>query len=179
MTAITVFRPRGFALALYLLVGLAVVAQGLATAAYFTWYDAPEYPFGPILLALSGFMVVLGLWFSVNAVRRLRDPDPPIVIGPSGLHDRVISERPVPWRSVSNISLFNAGRGGLIVVFDIAPDALTASGVRRRARVAARINGTFGYRYRLNHMGTDANPARLVAAIRPYAPIKGAAEHGL
>lgn len=173
MTAITVFRARPVALTIYALLGFGIALQGIATAAYFIWFDTPEYPFGPVIFALSAFMVAFGGWFGIQAWRRLRDPEPPIVIGPAGIHDRLLSSRPIPWGAVSNLAVRNAGRGGLIVVFDIAPDAIAGSGVNIGARMAAVANGLFGYGYRLNHMGTDADAAKFVAAIRPYATVSG------
>lgn len=172
MTAlVTVFRERRLALSIYLLLGAGVLVQGLATAIYFLWFDEPEPPFGPVLFGLSAFMVILGAWFASYAWRRLRDPQAPITIGPTGLHDRIVSAQPIPWRYISNVAVRHVGRGGNIVIFDLAPEAIAACGVRRRMRAMAVVNAAFGYTYRLHQMGTDATPERLVAAIQPHAAV--------
>lgn len=172
MTAVvTVFHARRLALTVYLLLGAGILIQGLATATYFVWFDKPEFPFGPVIFGLSAFMVALGGWFASYSWRRLRDPQPPITIGPAGLHDRIVSTRPIPWRHVSNLAVHHVGRGGNIIIFDLAPEATDACGVRRRMRAMAMINKAFGYSYRLHQMGTDATPERLVAAIQPHAAV--------
>lgn len=165
----TTFRVRRFALWFYLLLGTFVGLQGAATAAYFIWFDTPEFPFGPVIFGISAFMVALGIWFVRITWRRLADPEPPIVIGPAGIHDRILSHRPIPWKAVSRLAVRHVGRGGLIIAFDIAPDAVRSCGVRLGSRLAARFNAGFGYTYRIHHMGTDATPRRLVDAIQPYA----------
>lgn len=172
-TAITTFRNRHWLLIVFLLLGVGMIIQGVATAAYFLVFDDEPMPiFRVVILGLSAALFGFGLWFAAYARRRLADPEPAIVIGPAGLHDRAISERPIPWREIRNLTVWH-GRGGPVVAFDLADGAAERAGVKRGAHVSAAVSRTLGHNYHIRSMGTDASVERLVAAISPYAPVDG------
>jgi hypothetical protein len=117
------------------------------------------------------FLAWVGWWFAGHAWRRMRDPENPITIGPSGLYDRAISERPIAWRDIRNLHVWD-GKGGPVVVFDLAEGAEARAGVHDRVRLSAPVNRPFGYDYRVHSIGTDATIDALLAAIAPYAEVK-------
>jgi hypothetical protein len=171
-STITTFENRGWAQVLYLAIGAAVFVQGLATGTYFLLADHQAEGFAYVMLGLAFALTLIGLWFCSQALRRLRDPEPPIVIGPRGIHDRAISLRPIPWTEIRNLAVHRGSRSGPHIGFDLDEIAADVAEVRPRVRAAARVNRLFGFSYRVHHMGTTANVDRLIAAIAPYASVK-------
>lgn len=169
---ITTFRNRGWLQSLYLIFGCAIAVQGIATAGYFLFVGEAEPGFFAVIMLLAAALVLFGLWFASQSLRRLRDPEPPITIGPMGLHDRAISLKPIPWQDIRDLRVWNGGRGGPVVGFELDDAAAERAAVRPRVKAAAAVNRPFGYGYRIHHMGTDANVERLVAAIAPYAEVR-------
>ena len=149
-----------------------MMLQGGATAIYFLYYDDVEHGLELVMFGLAAALAGFGYWFASYGWRRLRDPEPPITIGPAGLHDRALSARPIPWRDIGNLHVWN-GQGGPVVAFDLAEGAGERAGVRRGAHVSAAISRLSGHNYHIRSMGTDATMARLVEAIGPYAEIEG------
>jgi hypothetical protein len=165
------FRQNRLTAAAWVVFASALALQGGATIAYFQYFAGPVEPFIRTAVLICGAgLIWFGWQFGGEALRRLRDPRPPVVIGPAGLHDRAVSERPVPWSAIGAVAIRYAYRGGRFVAFDIAPHALDASGVRLGARIEAAVNRALGYPgYRIHMVGVDADPDRLLAAIAPHA----------
>lgn len=99
---ITTFRDRPWRLRFFLVLGGAMMVQGVATATYFLVTGDADFWFAVTIHGLSAALIGFGFWFASYAWRRLRDPEPPIMIGPAGLHDRAISEQPIPWSDLRN-----------------------------------------------------------------------------
>jgi hypothetical protein len=170
----TVFRRRKWVLIVYLVFGIAIGIQGIATAIWFAVFaEGVEAWLRPVSIGLALFLVWLGYFFGGEAFRRLRDPKAPIAIGPAGLHDRAISGRPIPWNAIRDLHVWDGGaRGGRCLVFDIEDNAARDAGVHLRVRNSAPVNRPFGYGYRVHTLGTDANIEALTQAIAPYATVK-------
>ena len=169
---ITTFRNRSWLLVFFVVVGALLMLQGAATVAYFLVFGQVEFWFAVAINGLGIAIIGIGYWFAAYGWRRLRSPEPPITIGPGGLHDRAISARPIPWGDIANLQVWN-GQGGPVVAFDLAEGAGERAGVRPGAHVSAAISRLSGHNYHIRSMGTDATMARLVEAIRPYAEIRG------
>jgi hypothetical protein len=169
---ITVFKDRRRLLGFYLVFGGLIALQGIATAIYFHQSDDTEPGLRYVAIGLSLFMTYMGYWFAIYAWRRRTDPENPIIVGPAVLHDRALSERPIAWSDIRNLRVWHSGRGGPVVVFDVAAGANQRAGIRQRAQVAAIANKPFRYTHHVHAMGTDASIDRLVAAIAPYAEVK-------
>lgn len=173
---ITVFRTRRGPLDLWLVLGAFTTVQGVATFIYFYGYaEDVEQPLRSVSLGLAAALVFFGLYFFTYSVGRMRDLDPPIVIGPAGLHDRWVSERPIPWEQIRRIMVLSGGRGGPYIVFDLSEEDADRAGVwplrHEMGRLSRRIAG---YGFRIHHTGTEATPALLVEAIRPYREVERA-----
>ncbi len=171
----TVFRNRRGALAAYLVLGAFLVVYGVGTGVFLVAMDDAETAIRAVGVGLAVFVVWLGYWFGSQSLRRLMDANPPIVVGPDGLHDRAVSRRPIAWGEIRDLHLWRGGRGAAIVVFDLAEGAAERAGVRRTVKATASINRLFGYGYHVHALGTDATAERLVNAIAPYAEVAGAA----
>lgn len=170
--AITVFRDRSRLLTVHVVMGVFFIGQGLATAAWFTVTDeADELWLRLTAIGVSLFLAWVGWWFASHAFRRLRDPENPIVVGPSGLYDRALSARPIAWSDFRNLHVWT-GKGGPCLVFDLAEGAEERAGVHPRVRFSTKFNRPFGYTYRVHSIGTEASVERLVAAIAPYAEVR-------
>jgi hypothetical protein len=170
---VTLFRDRPRLLLFYAVLGLIFIVQGIATAGYFLLFDDGA-GFQLIVILLSLFLVLVGLFFAGYALTRLRDRHAPITIGPDGLHDRIISARPIPWSDILGLRIWPSPRGGPAIVFDLADGGEERAGVFRRARVEVGANRAFGYTYQIHAMGTDAGIDRLIEAIKPYAEVRDA-----
>lgn len=168
---ITVFKDRRGWLTVYLVLGIAFIVQGIATAIYFLFFDDGESRLRFAGVGMSAFLGWLGYWFGIYGWRRLRDPENPITVGPAGIHDRALSERPIAWDDIRHLHLWT-GRGGPVVVFDLADGADQRAGILPRARRAAIANRPFGYTHHVHVMGTDASLDRLLGAIAPYAEVR-------
>jgi hypothetical protein len=166
----TVFTARRWLLVVYVVLGAVFILQGSLTALFFLIQDADGLGMKVLSIAISLFLAWLGYWFAAMGVRRLRDRDSPIVIGPAGLHDRALSERPIPWRDIVNLRVWH-GRGGPILTFDLAPGGEERAGIHRRVRPSVPLNRQFGYSYHVHAMGTDAGIDRLVDAVSPFANV--------
>lgn len=169
---VTIFRDRPRILLLYVVLGIVFVVQGLATAGYFLLFDDGA-GFQFIGIGLSLFLVLVGVFFGGYALIRIRDKHAPITIDSNGLHDRILSAKPIPWADIRDLRIWPGPRGGPVVVFDLAEGAEDRAGVHRRARIEAGANRAIGYNYQIHAMGTDAGIDRLVEAIRPYAEVRG------
>ncbi len=169
--SITVFKDRRRLLGIYLFLGVFFILQGAATTIWFFYADDVEPGLRLVAIGLGVFIVFVGYWFAGYAWRRRTDPQDPITIGPAGLHDRALSENPIPWSDIRNLRVWHSGRGGPVVVFDVAEGADARAGIHPRARRAAIANRPFRYTHHVHHMGTDASVDRLVEAIRPYADV--------
>ncbi len=169
----TVFTVNHFTAKLWIIFGFAAVVQGVATAAYFIyWARDVEPPLGAVVAACGGALAFFGQYFAREALARLRDPHAAIVIGPAGLHDRMLSARTIPWSAISGVAIRSASRGGRFVVLDIAPAAARTAGLRFGAAVEAPINRALGYSaYRIHMLGVKADPDSLVAAMSPYVAV--------
>jgi hypothetical protein len=167
------FRVRPLLLRFYVVFGSLLVVQGIATAFHFY----PQYRIEPWLritaLGLSAFIAFMGAWFALAALRRIRDPEMPITVGPAGLHDRALSEEPIAWSDIVEPRLLRAGRGGVILAFDVAEGGEERAGIHGRARAAAEVNRRFGYGYQVHCMGTEAWPQTVAAAMAPYIRVDG------
>jgi len=168
---ITTFRNRSWLLAFYIVLGVFLMLQGAASGIYFLYFDEAQYGMKWVILGLAAAMIGFGLWFAAYGWRRLRDPEPPITIGPAGLYDRAISDRPIPWSDIRNLCLWE-GRGGPVVAFDLANGAGARAGVRQAAHVSAAVSREFGHNYHIRSMGTEATVERLIEAIAPYATVE-------
>lgn len=167
----TIFRNRPRVLLLLTVLGLVFVVQGAATAGYFAFFDdGAGFQFAGIGLSL--FLVVAGVAFAGYALIRIRDRHAPITVSTDGLHDRILSKDPIQWSDIRDIRIWPGPRGGPIVVFDLAEGAEDRAGVLKRARLAVGANRAFGYSYQIHSMGTDADIAELVTAIRAYAEVR-------
>jgi hypothetical protein len=169
---ITVFRERTGILNIFLILGGMMMLQGILTAIFFLIYGADEAWLTVVAVGMSLFLVWVGYFFAAKAWRRLRDHENPITIGPSGLLDRSISERPIPWSDITNLHIFVSGRGGPCVVFDLVEGAAEKTGVHPNVRRSAVVNRAFLYSYQIQHFGTDANVDKLVEAIAPFAEVR-------
>lgn len=171
----TVFRRRKWVLIVYLVFGLFIAVQGIASAIWFATAREVEGWLRPVSIGLALFLLWLGYFFAAASFRRLLSNEAPITISATGLHDRAISARPIPWADLRDLHVWDGGsRGGQLVVFDVAAEAAGRAGVHARVRVATAANRPFGYGYRIHGLGTDASVDRLVAAIAPYAEVKPA-----
>jgi hypothetical protein len=168
---ITEFNGRGGWLWLYVVLGAAFVVQGIASAVYFTFFEDGEVQLRLFGAAMSLFLLWLGGWFASYGWRRIRDPEKPITVGPAGIHDRALSERAIAWSDIRNLHVWT-GRGGPIVVFDVADGADERAGIFNRAKRARIANRPFGYTHHVHSMGTDASIDRLIEAISPYAEVR-------
>lgn len=168
---ITHFKDRRRLLGVFLILGAAFVVQGIATAIFFIQDRGSEGGLKIVAIGLALFIVWLGYWFASYAWRRRSDPEDPIVVGPAGLYDRALSEQPIAWSDIRNLHVWR-GRGGPVVVFDVAEGASERAGIRKRALRAAIANRPFGYTHHVHSMGTDASTDRLIEAIAPYAEVK-------
>lgn len=108
---VTAFRDRSGLLNFYLVPGDLMMLQGVLTAAYFLYYGDVDFGIELVILGLSVALAGFGFWFASHAWRRLRDPEPPITIGPAGLHDRAISDLPIPWSDIGDLRVWD-GKGG-------------------------------------------------------------------
>ncbi len=169
---ITVFNNRGWLLTIYFLFGCAIILQGLATAGYFLFIDDASEGFFFVIMGLAVVLVLAGIWFASQALRRLRDPEPPITVSPAGLHDRALSLRPIPWKDIRDIHVHHGGRGGPVVAFELPDTLLDTVEMRPRVRQGAHVNRAFGFGYRVHHMGTTASVDRLVEAMAPYIDVR-------
>jgi len=169
---ITRFRKRPLALGFFLVLGLAILVQGAATAIYFwTSADSTIDPLlGNVAIGLGVFLAAVGLWFAANAGRRLGGAEDAIVIGPAGLHDRLLSAQPLPWRAIRNLHIRPVRRGRRILAFDLADDH--GAGIHWWPRIGAPINRLFGYDFYVLTMGTDADVDSLVAAVTPFVSVR-------
>jgi len=172
-SSVTVFRKRPAMLALFLLMGAAFTVQGFATAIVFSTASHLEQPIRSAAVGVSLFLALAGIWFGAQALRRIAGPDDAIVIGPAGLHDRLISAEPIPWRSLRDIRVARGARGASVVAFDLEGEE--RQDIHRWPRLAEPVNRAFGYGYYVFVMGTEASVERLGAAIEPHAPIRRAA----
>lgn len=172
---VTSFRKRPPVLVFWIVFGLFCTLQGIATAAFVAQSDDMDKTLKIVTAGLGLFLAAIGLWFAAHAWRRLRGPDDAIVIGPAGLHDRLISDRPIPWPAIRNIHVRPTARGGSIVAFDL--DDETRTGVHWWPRLGEPVNRLLGYGYYILVMGTDASVERLAAAILPFAPVEGHGGH--
>ena len=166
---IAVFSDRPGWLYFFVIFGVVLMLQAAITIGIFLIFLMDDVFFLIAGLGLSIFLLVIGCWFASYGWRRMRDPENPIVIGPTGLHDRATSERPIPWNDIRNLYVWDSVRGGPLVVYDLADGAAERSAVFTRVRLMARINRLFGYSYLVHSYGTDATIETLVAAITPYA----------
>ncbi len=169
---VTIFRARPRILLLYVVLGIIFIVQGIATAGYFALFDdgAGFQFFG---IGLSLFLVLVGLLFAGYALFRIRDRHPPITIGPNGLHDRIISPRPIPWDDIRDLHVWSSPQGGPVLAFELAEGAEDRAGIYRRARIEVGFNrAAGGYSYQIHSIGTDAGIGRLVEAVRPYAEVR-------
>lgn len=164
------FRRKPWPLRVLAGLGVFFVAQGIFTAWFmiFELKDDDTIRWAGAGLAL--FLAWLGYYFASYAIRRLRGPEAAIVIGPDGLHDRIVSARPIAWSDIQNLRARPGGRGGTIVVFDLREGAEARAGVTFRARWSVGMSRPFGYSYAIRHGGTEADPEKLLAACRPYLP---------
>ncbi len=169
-----VFRKRPVALTLYLVMGVAFVVQGLATALFLGSASDLDQPLRGVTVFVSLFLSAVGLWFAMAAWIRLRGPEDAIVIGPTGLHDRSISHEPIPWQAIRNIHIAKGARGSSVLAFDVDDDA--RHDILWWPRVSGPINRAFGYGYYVFVMGTEANVTRLAAAIARHSIVT---EHGV
>jgi hypothetical protein len=169
----TVFEVNRFTARLWVIFGFAAVVQGLATAAYFIyWAQDAEAPLRVVVAGCGVALAFFGQYFAREALARLRDPHAAIVIGPAGLHDRMLSARTIPWSAISGVAIRTAARGGRFVVLEIAPAAARTAGIRFGAAVEAPINRALGYSaYRIHMLGVKADPDSLVAAMSPYVAV--------
>lgn len=169
----TVFAVNRFTATLWVVFGFAAVLQGVATAAYFIyWARAVDAPLGAVVAACGGALAFFGQYFAREALHRLRDPHAAIVIGPAGLHDRMLSARTIPWSAISRVAIRSAARGGRFVVLEIAPAAARTAGIRFGAAVEAPVNRALGYpAYRIHMLGVRADPDSLIAAMSPYVAV--------
>ena len=170
-TTITVFRERTGMLTFHFILGGLFILQGTLTAIFFLFFAGEEPGITTVSVGISLFLAWVGYWFAGHAWRRMRDPENPITIGPAGLYDRAISERPIAWSDIRNLHVWD-GKGGPVVVFDLAEGAEERAGVYDRVRLSAPVNRPFGYDYRVHSIGTDATIEALVEAIAPYAKVK-------
>jgi hypothetical protein len=175
-TPTTRFKARPRLLWFYVVFGCLLVVQGIATAYHFYPQVQLEPWFRTTALGLSVFVALLGAWFATAALRRLRDPETPITVGPAGLHDRALSEAPIAWRDIVEPRILHTGRGGDILAFDLVEGGEERAGVYRRVRATAEVNRRFGYGYQVHCMGTDAWPQTVAAAMAPYVHVDGVDE---
>jgi hypothetical protein len=169
----TVFAVSRVTATLWVIFGGAAALYGVAIVIYFGYFaeDAGASIKASVAFC-GGVLVFIGQYFAREALRRLRGGQAPIVIGPAGLHDRELSERPVPWSAISSVAIRTAPRGGRFVVLEIARGAVDASGVRLAPRVEAPCNRALGYPgYRIHMLGVNADPDSLVAAMAPYVAV--------
>jgi hypothetical protein len=169
---ITTFRERSGILSFFLIFGGMMMLQGVLTAIFFFFFAGEEAWFTSVAVGVSLFLVWVGYFFAAKAWRRLRDHEDPITIGPAGLLDRSVSERPIPWSDITNLHIFTTGRGGSCVVFDLVDGAAERAGVHANVRRSAVVNRAFVYSYQIQHFGTEANVERLVEAIAPFAEVR-------
>jgi hypothetical protein len=167
---ITVFREHSGILSVYLIFGGMVALQGVLTAIYFLFFADEELGLTTVIVGIALFMIWMGYYFGMKSWRRLRDQENPITIGPAGLLDRSISERPIPWADIRNLHIYS-GRGGPCVVFDLVDGAEERAGVYPNVRRSAPVNRAFLYSYHIQHFGTDADVDKLVEAIAPFAEV--------
>jgi hypothetical protein len=143
---------------------LAEVAVGRIEGAL--WYVAG---------GLAASIVAFGTAYAVYAVRELRAHGPAIAIGPAGLHDRRISELPIPWEAVRRVDSIRYGAMGTKVMFEIDAGQEPQFGVRLGPRIKSRINRALGLAgYDLIQMGNEASTKTLVAAISPFKTVEHA-----
>jgi hypothetical protein len=168
-----VFAVNRFTSTLWVIFGFAAVLQGVATAAYFiSWAQDVEALVRGMAVFVGVALAFFGQYFAREALGRLRDPHAAIVIGPAGLHDRMLSARTIPWSAISGVAIRTAARGGRFVVLEIAPAAARTAGIRFGAAVEAPINRALGYPgYRIHMLGVKADPDSLVAAMSPYVAV--------
>ena len=161
-------RPR-----LVGLIGLAIVLAGGSALS--------------LVVALSGdgtagtraFIAVLGLafgavaiWAITYATRRLRQGNPPIVIGPFGLLDTMILSSPLPWPEIRRPRIRYSGIAGWRLLFDVDPDAEERLAVPVRQRRSAARRTAFGAAgYRVFLFGTDATPVSMRIALGRYVAL--------
>lgn len=175
--SVRVFRKRPRLLTILLFLGLFFIVQGIATSAYLLQSNEMALAMRAASVGVGLFLSVVGIWFARNAGRRLLGPAEPITIGPAGLHDGLISDRPIPWSDIHNIHVHPTSRGGSIVAFDLTDMARAA--IHWWPWLGEPINRLFGYGYYVLIMGTDADVGHLTTAILPYAPVEplGGYEH--
>ena len=165
------FRERSLLNTIHIVMGILFVIQGTVTAIFFIFFAGAEPGMTWTAVGISLFLAWVGWWFGSHAWRRMRDPENPITVGPAGLHDRAISERPIAWGDFRNLHVWD-GKGGPVVVFDLAEGAEERAGVFERVRLSVPFNRPFQYDYRVHSIGTDATIDALLAAIAPYAEVK-------
>jgi len=169
---ITVFHPRFGVLKFFLIFGIAIMLQAIVTAGFFMVFLNEQIEFLIAGLGLSIFLLLVGYWFAAYAWRRMRDPENPIIVGPSGLHDRATSERPIAWSDIRDLSVWDGVRGGPVIVYDLADGAADRAGIYARVRRTMWLNRLFGYSYLVRSYGTDATIGTLIEAIVPFAEVK-------
>jgi len=168
-----VFRGRATTLVFFMLLGCATMVQASLTALYFIYYSQRSAVGTAMIILFCALFVLAGWWFFMQGWRRMHDPADAITISPAGLHDRALSERPMAWSDIIDLRLQPAGRGGPVIVFDLAEGGAERAGVWPRILRAARLNQRMlGFSYRIHHTGTEADAGSLVWAITPYAEVK-------
>ena len=168
----TSFRKSRPILYGYLGLGIAATLQGVATAVHFA--TQPEQLPAWVLWSIGLSCVALvwvGVFFATYAWRRLADERDPITVGPAGLHDRNLSEHPIPWHDISDIRVRSGGRSRRVLTLCLADGARERAGLTLTARIAAVINRRMGYDCWVWLAGTSGTLDRLIAAIEPYAKV--------
>jgi hypothetical protein len=124
------------------------------------------------------FCMIYPPYIGTYVVMRWCNRAPPIRIGPDGLLDRGLTDRPIPWSAFKSVRIVRTGgrAPGTHFMFDLQPGRSDVPPFKFFARVTTVLNRAMGFpAHQVWCLGTDASVDKLVAASEPYVPIEGRA----
>jgi len=166
-----VFRLRRIALAVQ--AGIVVLFLGTSANAVFLVLLDPKSP--PAIWGLTAIVIVImlayALYVSIYFTQRWLDRPPPIAIGPDGLLDRGLANRPIPWSAMERVQIIRS-KGEDNVMFDLRAGHPAVPRLRTLARMMRALNLACGFpACQVMRLGTDATVEKLVTAMTPYVSI--------
>ncbi|GAA0773269.1 hypothetical protein E1180_10760 [Roseibium denhamense] len=165
--AVIEIRSSPGKLSFYLLLVALCVGAGLYVIAIALDETAEDRAFGLGLgLLCLGFAGVA----AISIARRLIQKDQVLVtLGPDGLHDTRVSERPIPWSGVEATSTWSS-RGNAFIIVKVAPEVEASIGlstISRWTRIPNKVLGADGLC--INPLGLDVSFKDFRSLIDAYA----------
>jgi hypothetical protein len=126
---------------LFGLAALGIIMTGLSAAIAFGMIPPGD---GSFVQFLGGFGVLFfGTGLVIALYRLATSSGTLITLSPEGLHDVRVSQRPVPWDAISDVSVWSA-HGQDIIVVAMPPEIEQRIGLTRMARWSRGANAKLG-----------------------------------